>query len=54
MKNLGTCLKDEYSCTLLKEVKVIVKSEPFTVEIASYIKNAPPLSPSNMLSMKTM
>ena len=39
--------------TLMKEVKAIVKSESLTVETISEPQNLPPLSPSNLLIMKS-
>ena len=53
LKNHGTCLKDESLHTLMTEVEAIVNSRPLTVETISDPQNLIPLSPSNLLTMKS-
>ena len=53
LKNHGTCLKDESLHTLMTDVEAIVSSRPLTVETISDRQNLTPLSPSNLLTMKS-
>ena len=53
LKNHGTCLKDESPHTLMAEVEAIVNSKPLTVETISDPQSLTPLSPSNLLTMKS-
>ena len=53
LKNHGTCLKDESLHTLMTEVEAIVNSRPLTVETISDPQSLIPLSPSNLLTMKS-
>ena len=53
LKNHGTCLKDESLHTLMTEVEAIVNSRPLTVETISDPQSLTPLSPSNLLTMKS-
>ena len=53
LKNHGTCLKDESLHTLMTEAEAIVNSRPLTVETISDPQNLIPLSPSNLLTMKS-
>ena len=53
LKNYGTCLKGESLHTLMKEVEAIVNSQSLTVETISYPQSLTPLSPNNLLTMKS-
>ena len=53
LKNHSTCLKDESLHTLMTEVDAIVNSGPLTVETISDPQSLTPLSPSNLLTMKS-
>ena len=53
LKQHGASLNDESLITLLIEVKSIVNSRPLTVETSSDIGSEAPLSPINLLTMKS-
>ena len=53
LKQHGTSLNDESLMTLLAEVESIVNSRPLTVETLSDIGSEAPLSPINLLTMKS-
>ena len=53
LKNHGTCLKDESLHTLMIEVEAIVNSRLLTVETISDPPSLTPLSPNNLLTMKS-
>ena len=53
LKNHGTCLKDESLHILMTEVEAIVNSRPLTMETMSDPQSLTPLSPSNLLRMKS-
>ena len=53
LKQHSTSLNDESLLTLLTEVKSIVNSRPLTVETLSNIGSDAPLSPINLLTMKS-
>ena len=46
-------MNDESLRTLMAEVELIINSRPLTVETISHPKSEIPLSPSNLLTMKT-
>ena len=53
LKNHGGCLKDESLYTLLTEDEAIANSRPLTAETISDPQSLTPLSPSNLLAMKS-
>ena len=53
LKQHGTSLNDESLITLLTEVESIVNSRPLTVETLGDVGSEAPLSPVNLLSMKS-
>ena len=53
MRTHGQSLNDESLRTLMTEVEMIVNSRPLTVENLNDISSNMPLSPSNLLTMKT-
>ena len=53
LRTHGNSLNDESFRTLLVEVEGIVNSRPLTVETLSDVNSAIPLSPSNLLTMKS-
>ena len=53
LKNHGTCLKDESLHTLMTEVEAIINSRTLTMETISDPQSLTPLSPSNLLTMKS-
>ena len=53
LKTHGQSLNDEALRTLMAEVESIINSRPLTVETLSDINSQIPLSPSNLLTMKT-
>ena len=53
LKRHGTCLEDESLHTLMTEVEAIVNSRSLTAETISYPQSVTPLSPSNLLTMKS-
>ena len=53
LKNHGTCSKNESLHTLMTEVETIVNSRPLTVETIGDPQSLTPLSPSNLLTMKS-
>ena len=53
LKIQGQSLNDEALRTLMAEVESIINSRPLTVETLSDINSQIPLSPSNLLTMKT-
>ena len=53
LKQHGTSLNDESLITLLTEVESIVNSRPLSVETLSDIGSEAPLSPINLLTMKS-
>ena len=53
LKNHGTCLKDESLHTLMTEVETVINSGPRTVETINDPQSLTPLSPSNLLTMKS-
>ena len=53
LKNYGTCWKDESLHTLMTEVQAIVNSPPLTVETINDLQSLAPLSPHNLLTMKS-
>ena len=53
LKTHGTQLKDESLETLLIEVEVIINSHPLTTEVINDVTNLVPLSPINLLTMKS-
>ena len=52
-KTHGKSLDDESLHTLLVEVEAIVNSRPMTTETISNVKSVIPLSPANLLTMKS-
>ena len=53
LKTHSHSLNDESLVTLMSEVKSIINSRPLTVETINVTKSDMPLSPSNLLTMKT-
>ena len=53
LKTHSHSLNDESLRTLMAEVELIINSRPLTVETISDSKSEIPLSPSNLLTMKT-
>ena len=53
LKIQGQSLNDEALRTLMAEVESIINSEPLTVETLSDINSQIPVSPKNLLTMKT-
>ena len=53
LKNHGACLKDESIHTLMTEVEAILHSRLLSVETISDPQSLNPLSPSNLLTMKS-
>ena len=53
MKTHGTSLNDESLCTLLIEVEAIVNSRPLTTDLLSDANSMMPLSPINLLTLKS-
>ena len=53
LKTHSHSLNDESLRTLMAEVELIINSRPFTMETISDSKSKIPLSPSNILTMKT-
>lgn len=49
----STCLNDENLHTLMTEVEAVINSRPLTVETLSDVNSLLPLSPSNVLTMKS-
>ena len=49
----GRGLNDEWLRTLFAEIEAILNSRPLTVETSGDVKSKQPLSPSNILTMKT-
>ena len=49
----GRSLNDEPLRTLLAEVKAIVNSRPLTVDTLGDVQSEQPISPSNILTMKS-
>ena len=53
LKTHGQSLNDEGSRTLVAETEAIINSRPLTVESLSDVNSEIPLSPSNLLTMKS-
>ena len=53
LERQGTQLDDESLRTLMVEAEAVVNSRPLTTESASSTESTLPLSPSNLLTMKT-
>ena len=53
LKTNGSSLKDENLRTLITETEAIINSRPLTVETLSDVNSEMPLSPSQLLTMKT-
>ena len=53
LKTLSHFLNDQLLRTLMAEVELIINSRPLTVETISHSKSEIPLSPSNLLTMRT-
>ena len=53
LKTHGTSLNDESLCTLLIEVEAIVNSCPLTTDLLSDANRMMPLSPGNLLTLKS-
>ena len=53
LKTYGTSLKDESLRTLLIEVDATVNSRPLTTNLLSDVNSMMPLSPINLLTLKT-
>ena len=53
LKIHGTNLPEEALQTLVVEVEVIVNSRPLTTEVMNDVTSLPPLSPINLLTMKS-
>ena len=53
LKTHGTSLNDELLCTLLIEGEVIVNSRPLTTDLLSDVNSMMPLSPINLLTLKS-
>ena len=53
LKTHGTSLNDESLRTLLVEVEAIVNSRPLTTELLNDVNSLIPLSPMNLLTMKS-
>ena len=53
MKTHGSSLNDENLRTLIIETEAIINSRPLTAETLSDVNSEMPLSPSQLLTMKT-
>ena len=53
LKTHGSSLSDESFQTLLVEVEAIINSHPLTTDVLSDVTNLAPLSPVNLLTMKS-
>ena len=53
LKTHGTSLNDESLRTLLIEVEAIVNSRPLTTDLLSHVYSMIPLSPTNLLTLKS-
>ena len=53
LKTHGSNLPEEALQTLVVEVEVIVNSRPLTTEVMNDVTSLPPLSPINLLTMKS-
>ena len=53
MKTHGSSLSDESLQTLLVEVEAIINSQPLTTDVLSEVTSLAPLSPVNLLTIKS-
>ena len=53
MKTHGSSLSDESLQTLLVEVEAIINSQPLTADVLSEVTSLAPLSPVNLLTIKS-